>query len=273
MTKHVDQKIRSIALRATFVVIAVAATALGLSRQLAATETVQDMRGQWNGFIAKMGDPPQSIHTEITSQTNRRFIGTASPPDPVQPISIEGIVSASGKVNYQGQSADGRRAVGKADLTDFGDGAAILNGHLTLSVNDGFIVPCVLELRPFAINPPDPVQPAGRYVGTLSGAGQIVLSLNNPPDPVRPTSFNGTVEIVVNGQTLNFLLLATANVDGRVIAIAHGTAGHLILDANLGSPPDPVQPITLNGNFALEFADGSELEGTFQTVATRTDPT
>jgi hypothetical protein len=46
----------------------------------------------------------------------------------------------------------------------------------------------------------------------------------------------------------------------------------MTLNGNLGQPPDPVQPTTLIGNFTIEFGDGSELEGTFQTELTRTNP-
>ncbi len=243
----------------------------------AASSAPQDMRGVWSGFIQAGTNPPEPVRTEITSQVNRRFTGFVAPPDPVQPITIEGTVSASGKVNFQGESSDGH-TVGKTDLLDFGGGAAILNGSMTRVRNDGtFIVPCVLELRAFQGAPPDPIQPAGRYAGNLNGdgtTGQIELLLNNPPDPVRPTSFGGSVQIIIGGQTHTLALLGTMNAEGRFIAIAHlAGAGHMILDANLSNPPDPVQPTTLSGNFTIEFGDGSELEGTFQTELTRTNPT
>jgi len=257
-------------------VFAVCVTVL-MNTGSATTTVPQDMRGVWNGFIQAGINPPEPVRTEITSQINRRFTGLATPPDPAQPIPIEGTVSASGKVNFQGESSDGH-TVGKTDLTDFGGGAAILNGSLTRVRVDGtFIIPCVLELRAFEGAPPDPVQPAGRYEGSLSGdgtTGQIVISLSNPPDPVRPTSFGGSVQIVIGGQTRNLTLLGTMNSAGRFIAIAHlPGAGHMILDANLSTPPDPVQPTTLSGNFTVEFGDGSELVGTFQTEVTRTNPT
>src|SRR5688572_28023509 len=142
-----------------------------LSNGSAANSTPQDMRGVWSGFIQAGVDPPAPIRTEITSQVNRRFFGLAQPPEPVQPIAIEGTVSASGKVNFQGESSDGH-TVGKTDLLDFGGGAAILNGSMTRVRVDGtFIIPCVLELRAFEAAPPDPIQPAGRYAGNLSGDG------------------------------------------------------------------------------------------------------
>ena len=243
----------------------------------AADSAPQDMRGVWSGFIQAGVDPPDPVRTEITSQVNRRFFGLSTPPDPVQPIAIEGTVSASGKVNFQGESVDGH-TVGKTDLLDFGGGAAILNGSMTRFRNDGtFIVPCVLELRAFEGAPPDPIQPAGRYAGNLNGGGvtgQIEMLLNNPPDPVRPTSFGGSVRIVIGTQTHTLALLGTMNAEGRFIAIAHFPgAGHMIVNANLASPPDPVQPATLTGNFTLEFGDGSELEGAFQTELMRTNPT
>src|SRR5687767_14405503 len=256
--------------------IAVCMTFL-LSNGSAANSAPQDMRGVWSGFIQAGINPPEPVRTEITSQVNRRFTGLSTPPDPVQPITIEGTVSASGKVNFQGESSDGH-TVGKTDLLDFGGGAAILNGSMTRFRPDGtFIIPCVLELRPFAVAPPDPVQPAGRYAGNLNGGGttgQIVINLGNPPDPVRPTSFGGNVEITIGTQTHTLLLLGTMNAAGRFIAIAHFPgAGHMIVNANLTNPPDPVQPTILSGNFTVEFGDGSELEGTFQTELTRTNPT
>jgi hypothetical protein len=242
-----------------------------LTERLATASTIQDMRGVWDGFVQTESDPPQPFRTEITGQENRRFTGLTSPPDPVQPIAIEGTVSASGKVNFQGQSSDGSHTVGKTDLTDFGGGAAILNGSLTRFVNDGFIVPCVLVMRPFTAGPSELLpSPAGRYVGTLSSndagpTGQIDMVLGAPPDPIRPTSLGGTVDIAIGGQVHTYQLLGTINAEGRFIAIAHTAAGHMILDAVLAAPPDPVQPTTINGTFTLEFHDGSEYEGAFQT--------
>lgn len=248
-----------------------------LSTGSATSTSPQDMRGVWSGFIQNGINPPEPVRTEITSQTNRRFIGLVQPPEPVQPIAIEGTVSASGKVNFQGQSSDGH-TTGKTDLLDFGGGAAILNGSLSRFRHDGtFIIPCVLELRPFAVDPPAPIQPSGRYAGSVNGGGttgQIVLVLNNPPEPVRPTSFDGSIQLTIGGQVRTFTLLGTMNSQGRFVAIAHAPgAGHMILDANLANPPEPVQPATLIGNFTVEFGDGSELEGTFQTELTRTNPT
>src|SRR5688572_17693333 len=178
-------------------------TTVAFQSSQASPTPVQNMLGQWDGFVAVMGNPPEPVRFQFSVQTSRRFTGLVQPPEPVQPISIEGTVSASGKVNYQGQGADGTHLVGKTDLTDFGGGAGILNGSVTRFSNDGtFIIPCVLVMRPFENNPPDPVQPAGRYVGTLGGngvTGQIDMLLSNPPDPVRPTSFGGTIEITIGG--------------------------------------------------------------------------
>ena len=235
---------------------------------------VQDMRGVWNGFIQAGVDPPDPVRTEITSQEGRRFTGFTNPPDPVQPVEIEGTVSASGKVNYQSKSSD-IHLVGKHDLIDFGGGAAILNGDLTRPSVDGkFIVPCVLVMRPFAADGSALPNLAGRYDGSISSEdgvqGQINMVLGAPPDPIRGTGFEGTLEIVIDRQTYSFQLLGTANSSGRIIAIAHQAgAGHVILNAVLASPPDPVQPPTINGTFTLEFGDGSELEGAFQTAFSR----
>jgi hypothetical protein len=91
------------------------------------------------------------------------------------------------------------------------------------------------------------------------------MVLGAPPDPIRPTSLGGTVDIAIGGQVHTYQLLGTINAEGRFIAIAHTAAGHMILDAVLVSPPDSVQPTTINGTFTLEFHDGSEYEGAFQT--------
>ena len=275
MTKR-DELRRSITVTASVGLMLAACMAVLLSTGSATTSGPQEMRGVWFGFIQEGTNPPEPVKTEITSQTNRRFAGFVQPPDAVQPIAMEGTVSASGKVNYQGESSDGH-TIGKVDLLDSGGGAAILNGSMTRFRHDGtFIIPCVLEIRAFAGNLPEAVRPTGRYAGNLSGdatIGQIVLVLNDPSDPLRPTSFDGNVQMTIGGQIRTFALLGTMNGDGRFIAIAHITgAGHMIIDANLANPPDPVQPTTLIGNFTVEFGDGSELEGTFQTEATRTDP-
>ncbi|HUR97356.1 MAG TPA: hypothetical protein VMZ26_04730 [Pyrinomonadaceae bacterium] len=268
-----DELRRSIRMTARVGLVLASCIAALLSNGSATSSGPQDMRGVWSGFIQEGTNPPEPVRTEITSQTNRRFSGFVSPPEPVQAVAVEGTVSASGKVNYQGESST-EHAVGKTDLLEFGGGAAILNGSMTRFRHDGtFIIPCVLELRSFEANPPEPVQPAGRYVGSLSAGdttGQIVIGLTNPRDPVRPTSFGGSVDVIIGGQTQTFTLLGTMNGQGRFIAIAHlPGAGHMILDANLGTPPDPVQPTILTGSFTIEFGDGSELEGTFQSQLTR----
>lgn len=240
----------------------------------AAPPVVQEMRGVFDGFDVRAGEPPDPSRTEITGQQNRRFTGFAEPPDPNHPaIAIEGTVSASGNVNYQGR-APGNHTVGKSKLHDFGGGAAILNGRETRHVNgQTFIVPCVLVMRAFAGDGSVVPNPAGRYVGTLNGGdgvtGQIDMRLSEPPDPNRPQSFNGTMEVVIGGETHAFLLRGTINGSRRIIAIAATTEGHMIFDAILAEPPDPGMPATLNGGFTLELHDGSEFEGLFATEKVR----
>lgn len=234
----------------------------------AAPPVVQNMRGLWDGFEVRAGEPPEPSRTEITGQENRRFTGFAEPPDPSHPaIAIEGTVSASGNVNYQGRSP-GVHNVGHSKLHDFGGGAAILDGGETRHVNgQTFIVPCVLVMRSFAGDGSVVPNPEGRYVGMLGGGvtGQIDMRLSPPPDPVRPTSFEGTMEVVIGGETHSFLLRGTINSAGRIIAIAATSEGHLTFDAILSEPPDPGMPATINGAFHLELHDGTEFEGSFQT--------
>lgn len=250
---------------------------------------VQDMRGVWYGFIQRASEPPDPGRMEITAQENRRFTGFQDPPEPGHTLSIEGTVSESGKVNYQGQSAESR-VVGKMDLLDFGGGAAILNGSQTQILNDGALGdPCALVMRAFD-EPAGTVLPntEGRYTGTLSGddgiTGQINMLLAEPPDPGRPTSFPGTIEITIGGPGNgeiggpgNFQLLGTINSGGRIIAIAHdreiggpgngeiGGPGNRMLILDLVLVTTPGLPATINGTFTLELHDGSVFDGAFQT--------
>lgn len=242
----------------------------------AAPPVVQEMRGVWVGFSARTAEPPDPNRTEITSQHNRRFTGFSEPPEPGMPVmTIEGTVSASGNVNYQGRAA-GNHTVGKSKLHDFGGGAAVLNGDERRHVNgQTFIVPCVLVMRAFTSEPPDPgtPNPAGQYRGTLNGdggtTGLIRISLGEPPDPVHPESFGGTMEIVRGGETHAFQLLGTINGSGRLIAIAATSGGHIILNATFAEPPEPSQPSSINGGFTLELHDGTAFEGSFATEKVR----
>lgn len=240
----------------------------------AAGPHVQEMRGLWDGFNVGAGAPPEPVRTEITGQVNRRFTGLTNAGGPHV---IEGTVSASGNVNYQGESSAGNIR-GRARLLEFGDGAAVLDGSETRQVNGTtFIVPCVLVMRSFAAEPPDPGVPnhEGRYVGTLDGGGvtgEIDMRLGAPPDPIRPTSFDGTVDVVIGGETHSFLLRGTKSAAGRIIAIAATTEGHMIFDAVLAAPPDPIMPVTLTGGFTLELHDGTRLEGSFATEQVRVIP-
>ena len=260
--------------KCTYVCLLLAVGLLLTTAGLASAPPVQNMVGTWPGFYQEAFGPHVATRIEINGQTNRRFTGFVSPPDPVQPVPIEGTVSASGNVNFQGRSTE-TRLVGNSDLQDFGGGGAILNGRMTRFESDGrLIIPCVLVMRSFDGAPPETGTPTGRFVGTLASdengpAGEIDMVLGNPPDPVRPTSFGGSLDISLAGQTHTFELLGTVNADGRFIAIAQTEAGHLILDAVLSNPPDPVAPATIHGSFTLELEEGSAYEGTFQTELTR----
>ena len=129
---------------------------------------------------------------------------------------IEGTVSASGKVNYQSKSSGGH-TIGKAELYDFGGGAAILDGTLTRpSTDDRFIIPCVRVLRAFA-----PFQDASAPTGRYDGGEEITILLAQPPDPVSPTSLGGALDVVIDGVVHSFQLIGTFSENGRIIAIGH----------------------------------------------------
>ncbi len=245
---------------AVIVIITVLAAST-LFYSAAAGPHVQEMRGTWYGFIQGGHDPVGSAITEITQQENRRFRGII---DAGGPHVIEGTVSASGKVNYQSKSSAGH-LIGKAELHDFGGGAAILDGTFTSpSSNDRSIIACVRVLRAFAPFQ-DALAPTGRYVGEMAGGEEITILLNNPPEPVSPTSVGGDLEVVIDGVVHSFQLIGTFDEEGRIIAIGHKTThGHLIMDARLATPPDPVQPSTLIGRIEIEPGDGSVREVEFQ---------
>ncbi len=234
-------------------------------REVGAGPHVQEMRGTWFGFIQGGHDPVESAIAEINEQENRRFRGVI---DAGGPHVIEGTVSASGKVNYQSDSAG--HLVGKAELHDFGGGAAILDGTLTRpSIDDRFIIPCVRVLRAFAPFQ-DAAAPTGRYVGEMDGGEEMTIMLGAPRDPVSPTSLGGELEVVIDGIAHSFVLVGTFSEDGRIVAIGHkATHGHLILDARLASPPDPVQPSFITGRIEIELGDGSVREAEFQAEFSR----
>ncbi|MEO5858494.1 MAG: hypothetical protein ABIR33_06040 [Pyrinomonadaceae bacterium] len=245
----------------------VLAIGIGLSTpdRVAAGGVVEDMVGVWSGYIQAGGAPPEPIRTEITSQEGRKFTGFAQSPDPVQPIEIEGTVSASGKVNYQSKSPD-VHLVGKHDLLSFEGGAAILNGDLTRPSVDGkFIVPCVLVMRPFAADGSVLPAVAGRYDGSISGDDGVMAQISLALGSARSTSFEGDIVIILNGETHELELLGTISSGGRIIGIAHKSGpGHMILDATLDS-----SNATITGTFKLELEHGLEYEGTFTAPAYR----
>ncbi|CAN5262489.1 hypothetical protein BH20ACI2_BH20ACI2_25150 [soil metagenome] len=235
-------------------------------RDATAGPHVQEMRGTWYGFIQGGHNPVESAIAEITEQENRRFSGII---DVGGPHVIEGTVSASGKVNYQGKTSSGK-IIGKAELHDFGGGAAILDGTLTRpSTDDRFIIPCVRVLRAFAAFQ-DAAAPTGRYVGEINGGGEITILLTQPPEPVSPTSLGGGLDVVIDGVTHTFQLIGTFNANGRIIAIGHKpTHGHLIFDAEVFEPADPNQASLIVGSIEMELGDGSVREVDFQAGLTR----
>jgi hypothetical protein len=201
----------------------------------AAGPHVQEMRGRFDGFIVLDGSEPESIVTEITTQTNRRFGGTVTPPYPVLPYRIDGTVAANGNVVYHGDRPAGP-VNGQAQITEFGGGAAVIAGtQKQPSVSGGFIIPCVLELRPFDLEAACPcARPEGEFEGTFtdgSTTGEIFMSFSNPPDPVRPNRTEGRLELRIDNVTETMPLIGTVSSAGRFVAIAHGPESHAIINA------------------------------------------
>ena len=244
-----------------------------ISQAQSASPAPQNMLGVWQGFYQPQGQPVPDdgvpVRSEITAQDNRRINGLMEVGG-VQPciLTFNGTVAASDRVNLQGRHEE-HHGVAKLDLHDFGGGAAVLNGSLALlspggQVSDGSL----LLLRPFT-DPPEPSvpNPTGSYAGSFFNAdgareGAISATLSPIPDDGHPTRFNGQVIIAAGEQRWTFELLGTINSAGRLIAIAQGSAGHVIFDATWQlRVVDGIPMIT--GRHILELNDGTVREGTF----------
>ena len=104
----------------------------------------------------------------------------------------------------------------------------------------------------------------------MEGGQVITILLNNPPEPVSPTSLGGGLNVVMDGAVHSFQLIGTFSEDGRIIAIGHkATHGHLIMNARLASPPEPVQGSMIVGSIEIELGDGSVREANFQVEVSR----
>jgi outer membrane biosynthesis protein TonB len=240
-----------LALAAGFAVVMTQSIFTTASAISAAGPHVQEMRGSYYGFIQEGDNPVEFVRTDIIEQENRRFSGIV---DSGGPHVIDGTVSASGNVNYL--SGDGS-VRGRAELHEYEGGAAILNGtHTTRRPDGSTIIPCVLQLRSFAGDGSVVPNPAGSYRGTISGGGEFNIVLFDPLAPIRSTSFRGTMEITLDGETHTFQLLGTIRSDGFVVIIGHlPTAGHLIMEATV----DPANS-AIFGNLRLELGNGSILD-------------
>jgi hypothetical protein len=137
-----------------------------------ALPAVQDVAGDWFGFFNAPGLPPGPCRLTIQFQQNRSFSGPLDielPPDPCN-VMISGAVSASNNVSFTGHNdTTGCRASAHVMFSDFGDGGALFDGDLKLTLGDGTQPKgSVVQLRAFM---PDPNMPPPDMIGDYQGNG------------------------------------------------------------------------------------------------------
>jgi hypothetical protein len=273
--------------------------AIGVARAQAPSSN-QLAKGKWHGFYLQLDDPrmsplptqPQRADLFLGHTSARRFGGAfalgAKPhlgPEPYI-IPVAGRFTAADLLVFSGRGLDGTVS-SKLTMHDFGDGAAILDGTLKFDPSGpaGAEHGTLLLLRKFVGNPDEtPPDVTGHYEGTFStqntsaAAGIIVLDLDARfnDDGELSSGFSGGVKLEERGPTLAAVPITfgtfagrvrgTINADGKVVAIAQGTSGRLVLLATWVDPSDPSMPAVIAGTFQLVLNDGSATEGKFEAV-------
>ena len=245
--------------------------------------------GVWTGFTESIVDPDSAasdVRLEVTAQRRRRYGGELEISPPGLEFPIDGLllacsdgVSDLGEVAgcsnnlFQGATRAGR-VFGHTRLFDFGAGAAVIDGRLRQHLRDGTReVGSLLALRQFVGNPDiAPPDVTGSYRGTYSseaGLGTDIMAitlraaLDETGVPTTGLSGSGFIHEPRSGVEWVFETLGTIDVDSRIIAINQGDGGHLILNANFQSPPEPDTPARITGRYRLVFDDRSRDEGSF----------
>ena len=243
-----------------------------LPKSSAAPGLLPNMRGNWQGRLLPEGLPvatPIGITMNVTTQGIGNFSGTFTGPDYV-PGSLSGSVSTTGVVTFAGDAQSVDLSHGRATIRDFGDGAAILDGTVTLDSIYPFYagVRNILEIRSFVNEGNCPCTPrVGDYIGTWSGGGTSgpIQFTVQAPDHTTPTKFTSYLYITIAGQQHGFGLIGTANGDGDVVAIAHATTGRLTMTGVL-TDATFLRASTLEGNFTFKMNDGSVFTRSFSAV-------
>jgi hypothetical protein len=279
--------------------LALGVLAIGAARAQAQSST-QLVKGQWHGFYLQLDDPrlsplptqPQRADLVLGHTSPRQFGGAfALGPEPqlvLEPfiMPVAGKFTAANLLVFTGRSLDGAVS-SKLTLHNFGGGAAILDGALKFNPSGPAVTEhgTLLLLRKFISNPNE-TQPdvTGHYEGTFStqnataAGGIIVLDLDaRLNDDGKPeTGFRGGVKLEEGGPALaagpiTFGTFAgtvrgTIDADGKVVAIAQGTSGRVVLLATWVGPQDPSKAAVIAGTFRLVLNNGSTTEGKFEAM-------
>jgi hypothetical protein len=268
---------RSVASRRQFIAVFVAAFALAgltglLPEPTAASGLFPDMRGNWQGRLMPEGLPvatPVGITMNVTTQGIGNFTGTFTGPDYV-PGTLTGSVSTTGVVTFSGDAPDVDLSHGRATIRNFGDGAAILDGTVTVDSTYPFYagIRNILEIRPFVNHGDCPCTPrVGDYIGTWGSGGTSgpIQFTVQAADHTTPTKFTSYLYLTIDGQQHGLGLIGTANADGDVVAIAHANTGRLVMTAVL-TDATFLRPSRLDGSFTFEMNDGTVLTQSFSAV-------
>ena len=250
---------------------------------------VHDLTGNWTGFYQGIGNPDiRAADLFVRSQLDHRFEGNfALGPEPhVFPITGT-TASCSNNLSpgedvacsnnlFRGKSADSK-VNAHTTLSDFGDGAAILDGGLKLQIREAASEEgSLLLLRNFIGNPDTaPPDVSGQYQGKASFGGEVVgIIIDYRPGRdergAPTTAFEGTLILQPREGTgfpaFAALVLGSVNADGQIVAIGQGESGRLVFTADFMDPTNAKPPGRIIGELRLVLNDGSAREGTFEAV-------
>lgn len=280
----------------TLLTIAIVPGALLLSGAGSATGAGPDhphklhgLTGAWSGFSQAIGNPDiRAADLFVRTQLDHRFEGNfALGPEPhVFPITGT-TASCSNNLSpgedvactnnlFYGKSADSK-VNAHTTLSDFGDGAAILDGRLKLQIREAASEEGSLLLLRNFIGNPDTAPPdlGGQYQGSASFGGEVVgIIIDYRPGRdergAPTTAFEGTLILQPREGTgfpaFAALVLGSVNADGQIVAIGQGESGRLVFTADFMDPTNAKPPGRIIGELRLVLNDGSAREGTFEAV-------
>lgn len=213
---------------------------------------VPDLRGRWDGYFVDAGGGVGVIRSDITQQNGRRFAGNgglfdASTGGRLAAYNVNGTIAADDLLTASGKTASGRVTL-QGDVRVFAGSkgnAEVLDAQLRFIPRRGQPVPFgATLLRPF----PDGHAPdvSGDGAGTFGSAtdptfaGDLALQM----DPRDRGTFPGLLTCTFpSGQHAAFTwpTRATLNEQGRLVLIAQGKSGKMIVDGSVSPGKVSVQ--------------------------------